>query len=240
MTVALYLYGLVDGSHAVPRNLRGVGGAKPRLLPLGEAAVVVSDLDDERVDLQLEDVAAHAAVVDALFAAGTVLPFRVGMAGDESALRAELEPRISVYTERLRRLQGHCELEVRAWLEEEAALTSVLARSPQARSLSQAVGPGSSFDQQVRLGELLGSELEAQKQLAASALDERLAPLAVEISIMAPAEAEAYRAAYLVPAASTGEFARQARKAEQEMPGLHAEVAGPVPPYSFAEPPPGR
>ncbi|MBO0744855.1 MAG: GvpL/GvpF family gas vesicle protein [Candidatus Dormibacteraeota bacterium] len=238
--MALYVYGLVDAARSLPPDLLGVADAPPRLLPMGDVGVVVSDLDDERVDLDMEDVAAHAAVVDALFAAGTVLPFRVGMAGDETVLRAELEPRIRIYADRLRRLEGQCELEVRAWLEEEAALASVLARSPRARSLSQTVGPGSSFDEQLRLGELLGSELEAQKQLAASALDEELAPLAVEISVMAPAESEAFRAAYLVSGASAGDFARRARIAEQQMPGLHVDVAGPVPPYSFADPPPDR
>lgn len=235
--MALYVYGLVDAGRAVPPGLRGVGGSPLRLLPMGEVAVVVSDLEDDRAELAMEDLAAHAAVADALFAAGTVLPFRAGMAGDETVLRAELEPRIPVYAARLRHLEGHCELEVRAWLEEEAALTAVLDRSPQARSLSQTVGPSSSFDEQVRLGELLGSELEVQKQLLASALDRKLESPAVEISVMAPGEGEAFRAAYLVPAESVGEFARKARAAEQDTPGAHVDVAGPVPPYSFAEPP---
>jgi hypothetical protein len=202
--MALYAYGLVDAGQAVLPDLPGIDGAPLRLLLMGEVAVVVSDLEDERTDLDMEDVAAHAAVVDALFASGAVLPFRVGMAGDETVLRAELEPRLPVFAGRLQQLDGHCELEVRAWLEEESALTAVLDRSPQARSLSRTVGPGSSFDAQFRLGQLLGSELEVQKQVAASALDEQLAPLAVEISIMTPGETEAFRAAYLVPTASTG------------------------------------
>jgi hypothetical protein len=80
--------------------------------------------------------------------------------------------------------------------------------------------------------------LEVEKQSVADALDERLAPLAVEISVMPPAEDQAYRAAYLVAAGRAGEFVRQARAAEKEMPGVRVDVAGPVPPYSFAEPPP--
>lgn len=235
--MALYLYGLIEGRRAVPPELRGIDTSPVRRLSIGEIAVVVSDFDDERSELDMEGVAAHAAVVDALFAGGPILPFPVGTAGEEAALRSELEPRVPVYAERLQRLEGHCELEVRAWLEEETALTTVLAQNPRARALSQTVGPGSSFDEQLRLGELLGSELEAQKQSVASALDHRLEALAVEISVMTPGETEAFRAAYLVPTGSAGEFARQARAAEQEMPGLHVDVAGPVPPYSFAEPP---
>lgn len=238
--MAVYLYALIGAGRAVPPELRGIDGAPVRRIAAGQISVAVSDLDDERMELDMEGVAAHAAVVDALFAGGPVLPFPVGTAGnDEDALRAELEPRAGVYTERLRRLEGQCELEVRAWLDEESALTAVLAGSPRVRDLSRTVGPGSSFDDQLRLGELLGSELEARKQQAASMLDERLASLAVEISIMAPGEDEAFRAAYLVPAASAGDFARQARAAEKEMPGVHVDVAGPVPPYSFAEPPDG-
>lgn len=235
--MALYLYGLIDAGRSVPPDLYGIGGAELRRIPMGEVALVVSDLDDERTDLDMDDVAAHAAVVDALFAAGTVLPFRVGMAGDEAMVRADIEPRLSAYAARLAQLDGHCELEVRAWLEEQGALADVLARSAEARELSRTIGPGSSFEQQLRLGELLGSELEVQKQLAASSLDERLAGLAVEVSTMPPAEEEAYRAAYLISSASAGDFVREARAVEQEMPGVHVDVAGPVPPYSFAETP---
>lgn len=236
--MALYIYGLVGPARPVPPDLYGIGGADLRIIRMSnEVALIASDLDDGRIDLDMDDVATHAAVVDALFAAGTVLPFRVGMAGDEAVVRAELESRISVYAERLEQLNGQCELEVRAWLEEEGALADVLARSAQARELSRTVGPESSFDQQLRLGELLGSELEVQKQLAASALDESLASLAVEVSIMPPDEEEVFRAAYLIPSVSAGDFVRQARTVEQEMPGVHVDVAGPVPPYSFAETP---
>lgn len=237
--MAVYLYGLVAAGRAVPPEPRGIEGDPLRRIPMGEIAAVVSHLDDGRAELDMEGISAHVAVVDALFAGGPVLPFPVGTAGEEPALRAELEPRVPVYAERLERLRGHCELEVRAWLEEESALSAVLARNPRARSLSETVGPGSSFDEQLRLGELLGSELEAQKELAASTLDEQLAQLAVEISIMAPGDAEAFRAAYLVTTASAGDFARQARIVERKMPGLHVDVVGPVPPYSFAEPPDG-
>lgn len=238
--MTVYLYGVVDAVRSVPPELRGIGGAQVRGIRIGDVAVAVSELDEERTELDMEGVAAHAAVVDALFAGGPVLPFPVGTAGDDPVLRAELEPRVPVYAERLRQLEGHCELEVRAWLEEDAALTAVLAGNPRARALSRSVGPESSFDQQLRLGELLGSELEAQKQRAASALDDRLAPLAVEISVMDPGETEAFRAAYLVVTPRAGEFAREAGLVEKQLPGLHVDVAGPVPPYSFAEPPPAR
>lgn len=235
--MALYVYGLVDGGRTFPAPLEGVAGAGVRAVDTAPLAALVSEMGEER-ELGVEDVAAHTSVLEAAFAGGPVLPFRFAtVVTDEGALRTDLAPRLEGYSTHLRRLAGRVELEVRAVYDEGLVLRRVLEDDPQLRELSRAVGQGAAMEDRLELGELVASRLDERKAADAGALDERLSRVATAVSAMDPGEDAVLRAAYLVAEPRVEEFVAAGREVGETIPWMSVDIAGPVPPYSFADPP---
>ncbi|MBO0687347.1 MAG: GvpL/GvpF family gas vesicle protein, partial [Candidatus Dormibacteraeota bacterium] len=116
--MTLYLYGLVAAGRRLPRGMKGVAGEKVRSLKLGSLGALASPIGGE-LALDLDDLGAHAAVVEAAFAKGPILPFRAGTVVEEDVLRNEVALYLPDYEAQLAELDGLCELEVTAWYREE-------------------------------------------------------------------------------------------------------------------------
>src|SRR6185503_4415285 len=111
-----YLYCFTHNSHALPvQGFAGVGPQAPplRLLREEELTAVVSDASGE-LRPKRRDLERHQAILEALCAAGPVLPMRFGMVAREDAeVRAEMQAGAHRYREILARVEGHVELNVK-------------------------------------------------------------------------------------------------------------------------------
>jgi hypothetical protein len=234
--MALYVYGLTLADQVTPAKMTGVRGGEVRSIDLGQVNVLATPIGDDDLSLNLQDIAAHNSVVEAAFARGVVLPFRAGTVVSEDVLRDTLVPELPVYVAQLEALSGHCELEVRARYDEERLLRQIMGENPELRTMSRAVNSGSPVSQQMELGELVAAFVEEHKAAASMLLDERLLTVAAAGSAMQSGGDTVLRAAYLVARPRVGELVAEARAAAAELGWLSVDVAGPVPPYSFAEP----
>ena len=138
-------------------------------------------IDVERPPGRRKDLLAHSAVLDAVAAAGPVVPVQFGSVLPDSASVVEdfLDPDHDRFAELLEQLTGRTQFNLRATYNEAAVLAEVVAEDPEVaelrertRDLPEEVGYG----ERVRLGELVASALEAKREHDAGILLDAVLP----------------------------------------------------------------
>jgi hypothetical protein len=223
--VAAYVYG-VARSDITPSLGAGVAGAEVRLVRHRGLAALVSDVPSAGVRARRRDLLAHSDVLQAAFAAGTVLPLRFE---DEAAVADELlGGRHDALTSLLDELEDTSELTVRASYVEEAVLAEIVnedARVARLRAQSR----------DVQLGEAVAAALAAKRARDASAIVATLESLARDLVVEEQREPyEVVRASFLVDRREVSAFDRAIEVLARERAGVIAvRCVGPLPPHSF-------
>jgi hypothetical protein len=233
--MALYCFAVMDRQVAIPKSIKGIGQAPVRPVPLNGLAVVVNEVEPNQ-PMGASALRRHLAVVDKLFAAGPLLPFRFGVVvEDESALREQLLERGDDLAGALERLRGRREFNVTVRFDESQVLRSMVAEQPGLRELSAASRDSGAFAPTIQLGEAVYQELEHRKEAEAAAIVERLSPSAEAVAPR-PATGDAVmRTAVLVSDAARPDFERTLSEMAGERPWLLIDCVGPMPPYSFVD-----
>src|ERR1044071_9888206 len=105
MSLDVYCLG-GDLSGSAFEGLAGVGGARVRVLPLGDFAAVVSEAGDEGVVINEENLLAHNRVNAAALAVTTPLPCRFGTRAAPERLAAYALNNEAALDAALARLRG--------------------------------------------------------------------------------------------------------------------------------------
>ena len=178
----LYLYGLVLGEARLPSGLTGIAGEPVRYEPLGSLRAVVSDAPSDREVGLPDDVRDHARVLDAVAGAVPVLPVRFGTLatadGLEEAVPADRQDR---HAADLRALEGAVQLTVSARYREEAVLAELVAEDAEIRHLRERTrgrDEMATYDERIRLGELVVAGFDARRPGDAAMLARTVAPFA--------------------------------------------------------------
>lgn len=236
----LYVYAVVRADHPEPTDVEGVGGAEVGLLRDGALAVAVSSAPEPLVGRR-RDLLAHSSAVETLWSQGPLLPMRFGVvAPDEDALRRDvLDDPDGRLAERLETLADAAEVSVKVWHDEPTVLREVVSENRDIASLrSRAQRGGASYNDQIRLGELVASAVEAKAAQDADRLLADLTPLARSTVPGPPVDGAVLNASFLVPREQADAFrAAVDRLIGGEGGRLSARVNGPVPPYSFVDEP---
>ncbi|MFE2101818.1 MULTISPECIES: GvpL/GvpF family gas vesicle protein [unclassified Streptomyces] len=241
--MSTYVYGITAGSNpALPEGMAGVGEPpRPvRILKAGELAAVVSDAP-EALRPKRRDLLAHQNVLAEVGAGRCVLPMRFGnLAPDDDAVTQVLTERAEHYHERLRELDGKDEYNVKASHVEEAVLHLVMAESPELRALADAnrQAGGGSYEERIRLGELVAAAVKAKEAEDSKEVQSLLAPTAAAVSVGVESTGWLLNVSYLVVRDSAEAFLAAAEHARKSFTHLDLRVNGPLPPYSFVEPGP--
>jgi hypothetical protein len=243
--VSTYVYGITASTHpSLPEGMGGVGDPpRPvRILKEGELAAVVSDAP-EGLRPKRKDLLAHQNVLSETGAAGCVLPMRFGsVAPDDQAVTGVLAERAEHYRERLRALDGRVEYNVKATHVEEAVLHHVMAESPEIRALAEAnrKAGGGSYEDKIRLGEMVAAAVKAREGEDAAALQRVLEPACEAVSTGPDSTGWLANVSFLVDRGSAETFLAAVEQARKDLPHLEVRVNGPLPPYSFVEPGPAE
>ncbi|CQR60741.1 GvpL/GvpF family gas vesicle protein [Streptomyces leeuwenhoekii] len=243
--MSTYVYGITASTHpSLPEGMGGVGDPpRPvRILREGELAAVVSDAP-EGLRPKRKDLLAHQNVLSETGAAGCVLPMRFGsVAPDDEAVTGVLAERAEHYRERLRTLDGRVEYNIKANHVEEAVLHHVMAESPEIRALAEAnrKAGGGSYEDKIRLGEMVAQAVKAREAEDAAALQRVLEPAAEAVSTGPDSTGWLANVSFLVDRGSAETFLAAVEQARKELPHLEVRVNGPLPPYSFVEPGPAE
>jgi hypothetical protein len=237
--MALHVYGVVAASTPLPDGLRGRQEARVRLVVHGDLAVVVSEIDAE-ARVRRDDLLAHARVLETLVEGGTVLPMRFGtiVENDQEAAYNIIESGKTGLTSLLESLDGHVQLTVKAYHQEDEALKDLLGQRPEIRSLrDQAASGPASYQSQVQLGEAVAVALDELANADAAMLNEELSGLAERIVLQDVSGGnQVLDAALLVKRAARTRTDEGIARLSQTLPDrLRLRYIGPQPPYSFVD-----
>jgi hypothetical protein len=239
--VSTYVYGITAASHpALPEGMGGVGDPPlpVRVLKEGDLAAVVSDAP-EGLRPKRKDLLAHQNVLSEAGASGCILPMRFGsVAPDDGTVTGVLAERAEHYLERLRTLDGKVEYNVKATHDEEAVLHRVMSENPEVRALAEAnrQAGGGSYEQKLKLGEMVVAAVQAREAEDAAAIQQALEPAADAISVGPESTGWLANVSLLVDRDKAAEFLNEVEQVRNAHPHLELRVNGPLPPYSFVEP----
>jgi hypothetical protein len=239
--VSTYVYGITASAHpALPKDLAGVGDPpRPvRILEAGELAAVVSDAP-EGLRPKRKDLLAHQTVLAEAGAAGVVLPMRFGsVAPDDDTVTGVLTERADHYKERLRALEGKVEYNIKATHQEEAVLHRVMSENPEIRAMTEAnrKAGGGSYDDRLRLGEMVVAAVKARETEDADEVRSALEPVAADVSEGPESTGWLVNVSFLVDRDSADRFLTAVDQVRDSHPHIELRVNGPLPPYSFVEP----
>jgi hypothetical protein len=243
--VSTYVYAITASSHpALPEGMGGVGEPpmQVRILNEGELAAIVSDAP-EGLRPKRRDLLAHQNVLAEAGAAGCVLPMRFGsVAPDDGTVTGVLAERATHYKERLQALDGKVEYNVKASHIEEAVLHRVMAESPELRALAEAnrTSGGGSYDDKIRLGEMVAAAVKAKEADDAAEVQRLLAPVTDAVSVGPESTGWLVNVSFLVDRGTAEDFLAAVERARGALAHVELRVNGPLPPYSFVEPGPAE
>ncbi|MET8243686.1 GvpL/GvpF family gas vesicle protein [Streptomyces sp. NPDC005202] len=243
--MSTYVYGIAAASHpSLPEGMGGVGDPpRPvRILEEGELAAIVSDAP-EGLRPKRKDLLAHQNVLGEAGAAGCVLPMRFGsVAPDDDAVTGVLAERAEHYRERLQALDGKVEYNVKGSHVEEAVLHRLMAGNPEVRAQAEAnrQAGGGSYDQKIRLGEMVAASVKGQEAEDAAEVIRAVEPVAAAVNEGPESTGWLVNVSFLVDRNAAEQFLAAVEQARKALPHVELRVNGPLPPYSFVEPGPAE
>jgi hypothetical protein len=237
----LYAYYLSDEvTTRMIEPIRGIAGAKVRLLHCSEIAAVVSEFDGEHVAITRESVLAHDRVVRSVLAETTPLPFRFGTVVDEEQLQSYLNSHHVALKAQLERVRGCVEMSVKVTWNLEAVRQEAARDEAQDETngeMSRMVkGSGTAFLVAKRR-EILGEEVLKERAASVAAWLAKCVGASVreaQVSVQ-PMKSLVVSAAHLVERERLEEYRSALRRARMERSELHFLTSGAWPPYSFTE-----
>jgi hypothetical protein len=239
MSDACYVYGLVRADLSVPPDLTGLDGAPVELLTQEGLGALVSAAPTERPLGTRDDLFAHEQVVDTVAAVATVLPMRFGSVVERSAVMDELlAPHRDELVGSLDELDGHVQYTVKGRFQQDVVLREVILEDPEIARLRervQGVPEEASYQDRLRLGELVVGALEDRGQREGRRMHEALSGLAAA-SVARPSgdPEQLLDSAFLVPRDRVEEFEQAVDRLGSETAGsVRFRLIGPLAPYDF-------
>jgi hypothetical protein len=235
-----YVYAVVPVGADVT-GILGVDDRDVRLVEAGEVAVVVSDLDLDRPPARRKELLAHSRVVDALAAAGPVVPVRFGsVVLDDAAAVEDTVADDPDLADLLRRLATVVQLNLRATYAEEHVLAEVVESDPvvaDLRERTRDLPPGTMHPDLVRLGERVSHALDGMREHDRAHLLEQVTPLAEAVNARPTGGTDGLLdAALLIDREHLVAVEERLEElAEAVHPRVRLRLVGPVPPYDFVE-----
>jgi hypothetical protein len=235
-----YVYGITRVPLELP-EVTGVGDAPLRVLEHGDVAAVVSDAGEGPLRATAAGLKAHTRVLDALAERVTVLPLRFGtvVTDDDAVVDAMLRPNIEHLTELFERLDGHVQLTVKVFNDEDSVLRDVIEGDPRVAQLwrkVQGVPAEAAYYDRIALGQEIARALEQRKLGVAQPLYDALVELSADAQAKEPKqELMVLDADFLVPRSQLEQFDAKVDALAKDRPELEFRYLGPMPAYSFAD-----
>jgi hypothetical protein len=233
--VNLLVHGVIEASSAeMLASISVPDSPTPDHVIHDDLAAVVSPTPEAELFPSRANLLRHTRILEALGARTTVLPMRFGVLvpDAEALIRDYLAPSHDGLVKTIDRLRNHVELRVRGRYHEPAVIEAVLAADPRAARLRGR----EAFEAKMELGERIVTGIEQRR---VQDVDRALDALTPHASAVAPsvvtAPLDAFLVSFLVHDDARRDFEhRLDRLGEQFAPVVALELAGPVPPFSFA------
>jgi hypothetical protein len=241
----VYVYGIIPAADADQwPETPGLGdpGSTVRTVTEGGMAALVSDLPPDHMPGRLEDLETHRRVLSQAIERGTAIPMRFGvvMDGDDVVRQRLLARHAAELSDVLHRLNGHVQMNVKAFYAEDALLEDVLSTQPDLARQSAALAqlPESEMSAaRVQFGEMVAKAVETRRAEVESALMDKLSPLAADVRLDPPtSDRVAFNAQLLIHRDRREALDDEIRELGETLSGILAfRYIGPLAPFSFAD-----
>ena len=237
-----YVYCVIRSGRPCAPEVRGIGEdcARVHTVDRGELAAVVSDSPVVDYLRARANLLAHTLVLEEVMRDHTLLPVKFGTVAPSEQVVSErlLEQRRVELAGLLDEMENRVELGLKAFWKEEALFKEITEENPGIRALRdvlRARSQGISYQDRMRLGEMVQEAIARKGEAEAEALVNRLRPLAYKCKVNeALGERTVLNAAFLVDREREAEFDEAVRRLDNEMSHREAfRFVGPVPPYNF-------
>jgi hypothetical protein len=239
---ACYVYGIVPADVEANPDARGVGDppSPVAVVPHGEIAALVSEVDQDKPLGTPEHLEAHERLLDAAAAEVPVLPFRFGavMTGRDAVAEELLAAHHDEFLAALRELEGRAEYVVKGRYVEDVVLREVLSENAEAARLRERIR-GRSEDatrrERMALGEIVNAAVAAKRDADTRNLVDALTPVSVAVRVREPThEEDAAHVAFLVEIAKQAELEEAVARFAGDWEGrVRLRLLGPLAAYDF-------
>ncbi len=223
--------------------LTGVAEGGIHAIRCGDLAAVVRDAVSQGAPPTRQDLVEHLRVIEQVMARQTVVPVAFGTtaASEEEVRNSLLVPRYDWLRSLLDHLRGKVELGLKVmWRDLAPVLAEIVAEREDIGTLRAwiAARPGpSTYQQRVRIGQMVAEALDDRRARETDAIMATLAPLATETRAgKLLGDKMILNAAFLVEREREPEFDQGvARLGEDRGDRLVIRYVGPEPPFSFVD-----
>lgn len=237
-----YVYCVIRSGELGALKTRAIGddNAQVRAVTSGGLAAVVSDSTASKYLQTRENMMAHTLVIEEVMRRHTLLPVRFGtVAPSENTVRERLlDRRRAELAALLDEMENRVELGLKAFWREDALFSEIVDENPAIRSLRDALrsrSQGGSYQDRMRLGEMVEEAVARKRDAEAEALMAGLRPLSYKWKANIPlGDRMILNAAFLVDTDRENEFDEAVRRLDGQ--NAHREAfkyVGPAPPYNF-------
>ncbi|HVV12796.1 GvpL/GvpF family gas vesicle protein [Amycolatopsis sp.] len=239
---AVYVYGIVPADVETEPGARGVGDppAPVTIVRCDGIAALVSEIPGTATLGRPDDLAAHAALLDAAAAEAPVLPLRFGaVVTDERQVEEELlKAHQDDFRAALEELEGKAEYVIKARYEERAVLREILSENPElAESREQIRGKpeDATRNERIALGERIEQAIAAKREADTQRVVDALAALDVRVVVREPThEEDAAYVACLADTAKQRDLEAVVGKLARDWEGrVNTRLLGPIAAYDF-------
>jgi hypothetical protein len=236
------VYGIVPVDVEVASGTEGVGepAGQVRLVPFGEIAALVSDVQVGRPLGRPRDLRAHQRLLDLTAEEVPVLPFRFGavLTSTDAVVEELLKPYHDEFAEDLRELEGRTQYVVSAMYDEQAILREILEENEEAASLRQRIAGRPeelTRNERMLLGEIIERSIAERREADTATVVEELSEPVEQIVVRdAHHERAAAHVAVLVEQARRGELEEAVDELARRWSGrVEVRLLGPMAPYDF-------
>lgn len=239
-----YLYAIIKECRPREFGRIGIGGRNDEVYTVRykDLTCVVSNSPVRKYSVNRENCLAHQQVLEEIMEQYTVLPVRYGVIAENLDLVTEklLKGYYDMLQEQIKRMKGKMELGLKImWKEMPAIYQELVEENEDIRKMRDAFQKNVTYDQKMKLGEMVERALEAKKQREQKIILTPLKKLADEAKDnFLMGEWMVINSVFLVDESKTKEFDQKVSQlAEQHNERAKFKYFGPVPPYNFVNVP---
>ncbi len=239
--LAWFLYGVMHSGSPLPQDLTGLDERPVVLFEHRRVAAVVTQIAIERATGRGVDLLVYHSVLDALaHRRRPVLPVLFGtvLPDESSIVDGFLGPDQAMFDERLRQLESRSQFVLQAVYDEQQILSEVVTSTravADLRALTKDLPEDAAYGERVRLGELVGREVDARRHIDAESLLEQVLPV-TDAHVLRPVSGleRVVDAAVLVHDERREQFEHRLEVLAEELhPRIRLRLMGPTAAYDF-------
>jgi len=237
----IYIYCIIGSNQTLSFGPMGIGGRGDDIYTIGfnDIGAVVSRSPAKEYTVSRENTLAHEKAIEAVMKEHTVLPVRFcTIADDEVMVKKILEREHDTFKDMLDKIANKKELGMKTIFIKDAIYHDILEKYEDIRILKEKIAsipPEKAYYQHIKIGEMVETALEQEKEIYKAELLDALSPLAEDVQINKPyGELMIMTAAFLVENQREPEFDQQVEELFVKYNDkMKFKYVGTVPPFNF-------